>query len=118
MIKGLLEGAFPEDLPDLWFGVVDVRVVADLHLRAMTALAAAGEQFIAVSGAPLSLLDVATILREAFGDAAAKVPSRSSLVPSERRARHATNAKAADMLGWTPRPSREATIASAESWRG
>ena len=34
----------------LYFGVVDVRDVADLHLRAMTNPAAKGERFIAVSG--------------------------------------------------------------------
>ena len=35
MIKRLVEGAIPGNL-DLWFGVVDVRDVASLHLKAMT----------------------------------------------------------------------------------
>ena len=48
LLKALLAGAFPL-LPDMWFGAVDVRDVADLHLRAMTNPAAAGEGFIAVA---------------------------------------------------------------------
>ena len=36
--------------PRLYFGVVDVRDVADMHVRAMTHPAAEGERFIAVSG--------------------------------------------------------------------
>ena len=45
------------------FGVVDVRDVADLHLRAMTDPAANGERFIAVSGGLMSMLDIARVLR-------------------------------------------------------
>jgi len=33
---------------DLWFGVVDVRDVADLHIRAMTAADRKGQRFIAL----------------------------------------------------------------------
>ena len=36
--------------PRIYFGVVDVRDVADLHVRAMTHPRAAGERFIAASG--------------------------------------------------------------------
>ena len=36
LVKSLLDGAMPA-VPRLYFGVVDVRDVADLHLRAMTA---------------------------------------------------------------------------------
>ncbi len=116
MIKGLLDGAFPEVLPDMWFGVVDVRDVADLHLRAMVDPGAAGERFIAVSGEPLSLLGVATILREQFRDLAARVPSRS-VTPGQRSHRRSSNAKARQVLGWSPRSGKEAIIASAESLR-
>ncbi|CAO3421293.1 SDR family oxidoreductase [Azospirillum endophyticum] len=117
IIKGLLDGAFPPELPDMWFGVVDVRDVADLHLRAMTAPVAAGERFIAVSGEPVSLLEVATVLRDHLGELAALVPVRGaaptpSTSPSRRRS---SSDKARRRLGWSPRPSKEAIIASAES---
>ncbi len=39
LIRRLLDGSMPA-CPDLWFGVVDVRDVADLHLRAMESPAA------------------------------------------------------------------------------
>jgi len=58
------------------FGVVDVRDVADLHLRAMTDPAASGERFIAVSGGLMSMLDIARVVRSHLGDAARKVPTR------------------------------------------
>ncbi|WP_377805664.1 aldehyde reductase [Azospirillum sp. A29] len=115
IVKGLLDGAFPPELPDMRFGVVDVRDVADLHLRAMTEPAAAGERFIAVSGEPLSLLKVAAILREHLGELAAKVPSRSAPPSPDTRHRRSSSVKATQRLGWSPRRSEEAILASAES---
>ena len=58
LIKRLLDGAMP-GCPDIWFGTVDVRDVADLHLRAMTDPAANGERFIATSGDFLSIRQIA-----------------------------------------------------------
>lgn len=58
IVKSLLDGAMPA-VPRVYFGVVDVRDVADLHLRAMTARAAKGQRFIAVSGETMSILDIA-----------------------------------------------------------
>ena len=115
MIKGLLAGAFPAELPDVWFGVVDVRDVADLHLLAMTDPSAAGERFIAVSGEPLSLLGVATILREHLGDRAVSVPTRSAPASPTVNHRRSSSDKARRLLGWTPRTSEAAIVASAES---
>jgi dihydroflavonol-4-reductase len=62
--------------PRLYFGVVDVRDVAGLHLRAMMDPAAKGERFIAVSGEAMSMLDIATVLKARLGDVAKKVPTR------------------------------------------
>src|SRR3954470_16002908 len=45
-IKRLIDGAMPA-IPRLGFTFVDVRDVADLHIRAMTDPAAAGERFLA-----------------------------------------------------------------------
>ncbi len=115
LVKGLLDGAFPSEVPDLWFGVVDVRDVADLHLRAMVDPCAAGERFIAVSGEPLSLLGVATLLREHLGERAAKVPSRRAASPATPNLRRSSSDKARQRLGWTPRPREEAILATAES---
>jgi dihydroflavonol-4-reductase len=118
--------------PRLFFGVVDVRDVADLHLRAMTDPAAKGERFIAVSGGVMSMLDIATVLKARLGDAARKVPTRQlpnwlvrlvarfdptlrPLLPLLDNTRHATSAKAERVLGWKPRPREDAIVATAES---
>ena len=74
LVKRLMNGM--PGCPQLYFGVVDVRDVADLHLRAMTNPAAKGERFIAVSGEAMSMLDIATVLKARLGEAAKKVPTR------------------------------------------
>lgn len=118
--------------PRLYFGVVDVRDVADLHLRAMTHPAAKGQRFIAVSGAIMSMRDIATVLKTRMGDAAKRVPTRQlpnwlvrvvalfdptvrPMLPLLDNTRHATSAKAERVLGWRPRPREEAIVATAES---
>jgi dihydroflavonol-4-reductase len=118
--------------PRLYFGVVDVRDVADLHLRAMTNPAAKGERFIAVSGGIMSMLDIARVLKTRLGNAAKNVPTRQlpnwlvrvvalfdptvrSMLPLLDNTRHATSAKAERLLGWRPRSREDAIAATAES---
>jgi dihydroflavonol-4-reductase len=130
LIARLLKGM--PGCPRLFFGIVDVRDVADLHLRAMTHPAAKGERFIASSGDLMSMLAVARVLRERLGEAARKVPTRElpnwlvrfasrfdrklrPLVPLLDSTRRATSAKAQHLLGWTPRGPEEAVVATAES---
>jgi dihydroflavonol-4-reductase len=99
----------------MWFGVVDVRDVADLHLQAMIDPSAAGERFIAVSGEPVSLLMVASILRERFPEFAARVPNRGASSSRSANHRRSSSNKARQRLDWKPRTSVEAIVASAES---
>jgi nucleoside-diphosphate-sugar epimerase len=130
LVTRLLKGT--PGCPRLYFGVVDVRDVADLHLRAMTHPAARGERFIATSGDIMSMLAIATILRERLGDAARKVPTRElpswlvriaarfdrtlkTIVPLLDSTRRATSAKAERLLEWRPRSPEEAIVATGES---
>jgi dihydroflavonol-4-reductase len=118
-------------LPRLGFSFVDVRDVADLQLRAMNAPEAAGERFLA-AGPFLWLSDVAEILRERLGSAAAKVPTRTvpnfavramarfdpglrSVVGDLGRRRVFSAQKAKTKLGWAPRPIEETVVDCAES---
>jgi nucleoside-diphosphate-sugar epimerase len=118
--------------PRIHFGIVDVRDVADLHIRAMTNPAAKGERFLAIAGESMWMLDIAKVLRSRMGDAAAKVPRRQlpnwlvrlaalrnrelrQLAPQLGKMRHATSAKATRVLGWVPRSSEDAIVATAES---
>eukprot|EP01035_Chromulina_nebulosa_P036823 gene36823-49666_t len=75
LVKSMLEGRLPA-VPRLMFGVVDVRDVADLHLRAMTHPAAANERFIATAGDFMTMQEIALALRERLGPAAARVSTR------------------------------------------
>lgn len=74
VVRRLIAGALP-GLPNFGFGIVDVRDVADLHVRALTAPGMDGERFIA-SGPFLMMREVAQILRERMGVEGRKVPTR------------------------------------------
>lgn len=132
MISGLLDGSMADGMPRLAFAVVDVRDVADLHVRAMTDPSAAGQRFIAAAGDSVWLADIARILRDRLGDTAARVPTREipddvlrqaaktnpALEPTARevgRFRHLSSEKAQRVLGWRPRSLEETVIATAES---
>jgi nucleoside-diphosphate-sugar epimerase len=131
LVQRLMDGAMP-GCPRLYFGVVDVRDVADLHIRAMTDPAAKGERFLAVAGDFLSLLDIAKVLKSRMGASAKRVPTRQlpnwlvrvaalrdpavkQILPELGKVKNATNEKAKRMLGWAPRSNEEAIVATAES---
>jgi nucleoside-diphosphate-sugar epimerase len=66
LVQRLMDGAMP-GCPRFYFGLVDVRDVADLHIRAMTHPAARGERFLAVAGDFLSICDIAKVLKDRMG---------------------------------------------------
>ena len=130
VVRRLLAGSLP-GIPPIGFGVVDVRDVADLHVRALTAPGIAGERFIA-SGPFMSMGDLAQVLRARLGPEARKVPTRrlpalllrlvAVFDPMVRqitgelgktRATPATHAR--EVLGWTPRPAEETIVDTARS---
>jgi nucleoside-diphosphate-sugar epimerase len=131
VVKRLLEGSIP-GCPDLWFGAVDVRDVADLHLKAMTDPAARGERFLATGGDFVSVFQIAQILKEDVGDDARKVPTRSlptwlmrvvalfdpqvkGVLPELGKHKNASNEKARRLLSWAPRSPKDAVLATARS---
>jgi nucleoside-diphosphate-sugar epimerase len=131
LIQRLMDGAMP-GCPRLYFGVVDVRDVAELHIRAMTHPAARGERFLAVAGEFMSMLDIARVLRRRMGSSARRVPrwqlpdwlvriaakrdpAAQQLLPELGKRKSASNEKARRLLGWTPRSNEEAIVSTAES---
>ena len=131
LVKRLMERAIP-GCPRLYFGIVDVRDVADLHVRAMNHPAAKGERFLALAGDFLSMLDIAKILKSRLGDGARRVPVRQLpnwlvrlaalrdpavklILPELGKYKNGTSEKAKRVLGWSPRPVEEAIVATAES---
>jgi nucleoside-diphosphate-sugar epimerase len=130
IIQRLMTGKVP-GIPRLGFNVVDVRDVADLHIRAMTAPEAAGQRFIA-AGFWEWMADMAALLRAKLGADAAKVPTRKIpdfvlrlvslfdkdlrfVTPMLGRKHDHTSAKAQKLLGWRPRPTEETVLDCARS---
>jgi nucleoside-diphosphate-sugar epimerase len=131
-VKRVLEGAYPA-LPDLGFNLVDVRDVADLHIRALTAPDLSGERFMAV--APhgfLRLAEIAAVLRERLPEHAGKVPTRRmpdwimrivslfdpvvrQMIGELGKTRHAEPTHAIQVLGWQPRSAEDSVVDTARS---
>jgi dihydroflavonol-4-reductase len=131
LIKRLLDGAMP-GAPRLYFGIVDVRDVAAMHITCMTHPAAKGERFLAVAGEFLSISQIGRILKRTMGAAAKRVPTMElpdflvrlaaardpavqQILPELGKRKNGSNAKARRVLGWEPRSNEEAIKASAES---
>jgi len=116
LVKAMLDGTMSV-APRARFGLADVRDVADLHLRAMAAPAAAGKRFLAVADGPtISYLEVARTLRRRLGPLAARVPIEEA--PGDDLPRPIIhNDRARDELGWRPRPVETTIVQTAESLR-
>jgi dihydroflavonol-4-reductase len=130
VVERLVSGRVP-GIPRLGFNIVDVRDVADLHIRAMTAPNAAGERFIAAANFAW-MKDLAALARANLGDAGKKIPTRNvpdfvirlaslfdkelgSIVPSLGKKHDFSSAKAQAMLGWRPRSLKDTVIDCAKS---
>jgi nucleoside-diphosphate-sugar epimerase len=131
IVQRMMDGAMP-GCPRLYFGLVDVRDVADLHIRAMTHPAAKGERFVAAAGDTASMRDIALVLKARLGAVASRVPTREipnwvvriaairdpavrAILPELGQIKNATGEKARRVLGWAPRSNEEAIVATAES---
>jgi len=129
MIERLLKGM--PGIPQIGFSIVDVRDVVDLHIRAMLAPEAGGERFVAVAQF-LWMSEVAAVLRDGIGEAAAKVPTRSvpnlvvralgmfdpavrSIIGQLGRRNAYSSEKAKTLLEWSPRPAEETIVECARS---
>ena len=130
LVKQLLEGKVPM-CPDIGFGIIDVRDVADLHYRALTAPGIRSERYVC-SGPFLKMIDVANLLRANLGEQAQKVPARrmpdwllklfalvrpelKQLVAELGNVRGGDSRHATATLGWTMRSPEEAILATAHS---
>jgi nucleoside-diphosphate-sugar epimerase len=116
LVKAMLDGTMSV-ARRARFGVADVRDVADLHIRAMAAPAAAGQRFLAVSDDPaISFLELAQTLRRRLGALAARVPAQEA--PGGDLPRPVIhNDRAREELGWRPRAAETTIVETAESLR-
>ena len=128
ILRKLLDGSMAA-LPDIGFGVVDVRDVADLHVRALKAPGMAGERFIA-SGRFMKLREMADILRARLGDEARQVtrrhlpdwlvriaarfnPMARAVIGELGNERHQDASHAKAVLGWATRPEEQSIVDTA-----
>ena len=132
VVKKLMEGSIP-GCPQVSFGVVDVRDIADLHIRAMNDPNAKGKRFLGVADdGVLSFLDIAKIIKAKRPEHAKKVPtiqlpnfllrliawfdpSVRQILPELGRKITISNEKAKSQLGWKPRSPEESIVDTADS---
>jgi nucleoside-diphosphate-sugar epimerase len=134
LVQRMIDGTMP-GVPRICFGVVDVRDVADLHLKAMTNPAAKDERFLAVAGDFMWMAEIAQALKERLGERARRVPTRQlpnwlvrlaalrepgvkQIIPELGKWKNATSEKAQRVLGWSPRSREDSAVATAESLMG
>lgn len=131
--KRLLSGEVPA-IPDINFGIVDVRDVADLHVLVLESPKAPGQRFIAISDErSVSMKQMAADLKKGLpAEETKKIPSLpapkillrmmsffdkavATVLPEVGVSRPTSNEKARNELGWRPRSAAEALVASAKS---
>ncbi|MDR3713501.1 MAG: aldehyde reductase [Puia sp.] len=132
VLRHLFDGSM-KAVPNIPFNIIDVRDVADLHIRAMTNPNAKGQRFIAMAGGKISMPEIARLLKDKMPEVAKKVSTRilpnwvvylaalfndqaKLVAPLLKVSRNTSSAKAKKVLGWTPIASNEeAILASMES---
>jgi nucleoside-diphosphate-sugar epimerase len=132
VLQHLLDGSM-KAVPNIPFNIIDVRDVADLHIRAMTNPNAGGQRFLALAGGIIRMPEMAVLLKNKLPELATKISTRvlpnwvlnlAALFNGQARLaaglvkviRNPSNAKAMRVLGWTPMANNEeAIVASAKS---
>ncbi len=129
-VKRMMDGSMP-GIPRLGFAVVDVRDLADIHVRALNAPAVANERFIA-AGPFMMMQEVGQLLRARLGTQARKVPRRGipdfvvrlmgvfdpsirQVVGELGRIRAVDSSHALAALGWKTRDAGESILDTARS---
>jgi nucleoside-diphosphate-sugar epimerase len=129
LLENLLNGTM-KAIPNIPLNIVDVRDVADLHIRAMDTPTAAGNRFIASADGQISLPEIATLLKKQRPEIAGKVSERklpglvlkvASLFNDQakeglllaRMNRDVSTQKAKEILGWSPIGTQQETILAA-----
>jgi dihydroflavonol-4-reductase len=130
IVERMLKGAMPGS-PRIGLEIVDVRDLADVHVRAMVSPEAACQRFLA-TGEFTWMREMARTLRDGLGPAGAEVSTRQlpdwlvrltsvfdpalrDITVSLGRRNRDTTEKAARLLSWQPRPSAQTVLDCANS---
>ncbi|WP_378954287.1 SDR family oxidoreductase [Pelosinus sp. sgz500959] len=132
ILEHLLDGSM-KAIPNIPLNIVDVRDVADLHIRAMTNPNANGQRFIASADGQISMPEIAALLKNKTPNVAKRVSTKTlpnwviylaALFNKQakegalllRMSRNVSNTKAKKILGWKPiSTNEEAILASINS---
>lgn len=130
LIEQIINGRM-KAIPNMTLTIVDVRDLADLHIRAMISSKANGERFLALSEGVTSLPEMAQFFKENLGEAGKQISTKrlpnwlvrfaalfnrqaKNLVPQLGRYRVTSNEKAKRLLDWKPRSKEEALLSAAK----
>lgn len=111
-VSGILNGTLSYT-PTFTMGVVDVRDVADIHIKAMLNPKAAGERFIATSDGVMSFYDVAELFKKERPQYTENIQKLEPI--GKEFYKEMSNEKAKTILNWNPRSREEALLASVDS---
>jgi nucleoside-diphosphate-sugar epimerase len=132
MLEMLLNGSM-KAAPNINFNIIDVRDVADLHIRAMTNPEAKGQRFIALAGGSISFPQIAAYIKKDMPAISGKVTTKTlpdwvvriaALFNAQAKGaasllginRNVSSEKARKVLNWKPVATNEQAIsASVES---
>ena len=131
MVAQLMNGKMPAT-PKVSFGIVDVRDVADIHIKAMTNPDAKGQRFLATSDVSTSLPKIAKILHSQPDEFSKNVTTKVmpdwlvkilsifkpelKLISSQLgKVKVLSNEKAKRVLNWQPRSTETIVIETANS---
>jgi nucleoside-diphosphate-sugar epimerase len=126
LIKNMLDGKM-KSLPKLFLNIIDVRDVADLHIRAMTHPEAKGQRFLALAGGKISLPEIGKLLKEKMPKVSQKIsgkvlpdwlvrisalfnPKAKAIASMLSASRNVSNEKARTILKWEPMATNEEAI--------
>lgn len=126
LLKGLISGSM-KYIPNLPLNIVDVRDVADIHIRAMMTKEANGHRFIATGDGQISLREIAALIRKRRPKIASKISDKNipdwlvtvgsifNKQASEAKLlrdinRNVSNQSAKDILKWKPEYTNEQVI--------
>ena len=134
LLENLLNGSM-KAVPNIPLNVVDVRDVADLHIRAMITPEAKGQRFIATADGQISMPEIAALLKSRQPEISQKVSTKkvpdwvlnfASLFNAKAKQglvllkmnRNVSNKKAKEILGWKPiATNKQAILASVDSMK-
>ncbi|SFI05138.1 SDR family oxidoreductase [Halpernia frigidisoli] len=112
LLKSIIDGVVTET-PLFTFATVDVRDVADIHIKAMLDPDADGQRFLATTAGSVAFNDIAELIKKERPEISSKIADLKPV--SEEFYVAISYKKAEEILDWHPRSKEETLLASIDS---